>query len=76
VVVPRPYWIASASATTHGTLHEYDRRVPLVLFGRGIRRGRYLAPATPADIAPTLAWLTGLTLAAPDGRVLVEALEH
>jgi len=30
---------------------------------------------TPADIAPTLAALTGVTLATRDGRVLAEALK-
>jgi len=29
---------------------------------------------TPADIAPTLAFLCGVTLARVDGRVLTEAL--
>ena len=75
IVVPRPYWVPSNPATMHGTLHQYDRRVPVILFGNGIRRGEYFQPASPADIAPTLAFLCGITLAKPDGRVLVEALE-
>ena len=83
IVVPKPYWVPSNPATSavrkrkteHGTLHQYDRRVPVILFGNGIRRGEYFQPATPADIAPTLAFLYGITLAQPDGRVLVEALE-
>jgi predicted AlkP superfamily pyrophosphatase or phosphodiesterase len=82
IVVPRPYWFlvnpetpASPSAgTTHGTLHSYDVRVPIVLMGRGIKSGEYTTGTTPADIAPTLAFLCGITLAHPDGRVLSEAL--
>ena len=74
IIVPKPYWIMSSDATTHGTLHGYDQRVPVILMGAGIHPGRYLQEATPADIAPTLAFLIGVTLAHPDGRVLVEAL--
>jgi hypothetical protein len=55
-------------------MYAYDQRVPLILFGAGIKRGEYLGAATPADIAPTLAQLCGITLARIDGEVLVEAL--
>lgn len=75
IIVPKPYWIGSPAAATHGTLHDYDARVPIVLFGAGIKPGQYLEPVTPADIAPTLAFLAGVTLADPDGRVLKEALK-
>jgi predicted AlkP superfamily pyrophosphatase or phosphodiesterase len=74
IIVPRPYWIVQGTGTTHGTANLYDRRVPLVLYGRGVRAGEYLEPATPADLAPTLAFLSGVTLPRQDGRVLVEAL--
>jgi hypothetical protein len=43
--------------------------------GYGIQRGEYFEAATPADIAPTLGALTGVTLAVHDGRVLSEALQ-
>ena len=79
ILVPRPYWFFSEEsasvATTHGTAYGYDARVPIFFLGYGIRRGVYLTAATPADIAPTLAFLCGVTLARPDGRVLTEALE-
>jgi len=74
VLVPKPYWIIDSSGTTHGTPYGYDQRVPVLLMGTGIRPGRYLTPASPLDLAPTLAWLTGVTLAHTDGRVLVDAL--
>lgn len=74
VLVPRPYWILSSAAATHGTLYAYDARVPVILYGAGIRSGRYWNDATPADIAPTLAALTGVTMARAEGRVLAEAL--
>ena len=76
-VVPKPYWFfaeeAYAVGTTHSTPYGYDARVPIFLMGRGIRPGEYLTAATPADIAPTLAFLCGITLASRDGRVLAEA---
>lgn len=83
VIVPKPYWFfvtnaatrSAGSATTHGTLYGYDQRVPVILMGPGIKSGEYLSAATPADIAPTLALLCGITLAKADGRVLSEALQ-
>ncbi|MBI1737875.1 MAG: alkaline phosphatase family protein [Acidobacteria bacterium] len=83
VVVPKPYWflvneaksVPAGSATTHGTPHGYDQHVPVILMGNGIKGGEYLNAASPADIAPTLAFLCAITLARADGRVLAEALE-
>lgn len=82
IVVPKPYWffvepsreVPSGPATTHGTAHLYDARVPVILMGRGIKPGQYVEPVTPADIAPTLAFLSGITLAETDGRILASAL--
>jgi predicted AlkP superfamily pyrophosphatase or phosphodiesterase len=84
LIVPKPYWIwdysapgkpARSGGTSHGTPNYYDQRVPVILMGSGIRHGKYYEPATPADIAPTLATLCGITLATQDGRTLAEALE-
>jgi predicted AlkP superfamily pyrophosphatase or phosphodiesterase len=60
--------------TGHGTPYNYDQRVPILLMGYGIDPGQYHGDVTPADIAPTLASLCGITLAPRDGRVLAEAL--
>ena len=81
-VVGKPYWLVNGDApgkardygTGHGTPYYYDQRVPLLLMGFGIRAGEYFEEATPADIAPTLATLCGITLASRDGHVLEEAL--
>ena len=73
-VLARAYWIYSTSTTTHGTGHGYDTRVPVVLFGYGIKGGEYLQPSSPIDLAPTIAFLSGITLPDAVGRVLSEAL--
>ena len=62
-------------AATHGTMHDYDRRVPLILFGGAVRAGRMSQPATPADLAPTLSSLAGIRLPGAEGRILNEALK-
>lgn len=76
VLIPKPYWLTSTRAANHGTPHHYDTHVPVILFGQGIKPGEYLSPITPADIAPTLASLAGITLPQSDGRILIEALEQ
>ena len=73
VLVPRSYWIMSTAAATHGTHHGYDTRVPIVFYGIGVRAGRYWDQVTPADIAPTLAALSSVTMAGAEGRVLSSA---
>jgi predicted AlkP superfamily pyrophosphatase or phosphodiesterase len=83
LIVPRPYWLWDYSSagkprqygTTHGSPYYYDQRVPVLLMGYGIQPGEYFQSITPADIAPTLAALCGITLAPRDGRVLAEALK-
>src|SRR5256886_7365239 len=48
------------SSATHGSPYSYDTHVPLIIMGRDFARGRYTQPATPADIAPTLAGLVAV----------------
>jgi predicted AlkP superfamily pyrophosphatase or phosphodiesterase len=76
IVVPRPYYVfgSGSGGTTHGGAYGYDQNVPLFLIGQGIRPGQYLTVSGPVDIAPTLAFLCGITLSATEGRVLNEAL--
>lgn len=84
-IVPKPYWPMGSFrggdtskrgyGTTHGTPYYYDQRVPILLMGWGIQPGQYLREVTPADIAPTLAALCGITLAGRDGHVLSEAVK-
>ena len=82
-IIPKPYWFMDRSpankarsyGTSHSTPYNYDQHVPILLMGSGIRHGRYFEPVTPADIAPTLAVLCGITLATRDGHPLAQALQ-
>ena len=82
-IVPKAYWLLDNTpagekrdyGTNHGTPYNYDQHVPILLMGTGIRHGEYFEAVTPADIAPTLATLCGVTLPMRDGRVLAEALQ-
>jgi predicted AlkP superfamily pyrophosphatase or phosphodiesterase len=76
LLAPAAGWLTAGTtaAASHGTPHPYDQQVPLILAGYGIRAGTFTSPATPADIAPTLAQLAGVNLPQAQGRVLREAL--
>jgi predicted AlkP superfamily pyrophosphatase or phosphodiesterase len=82
VVLTKPNWFfdrrdksgAWGEGTTHGSPYPYDQDVPIILMGPGIRAGKYSDAVTPADLAPTLAKLTGITIARTDGRPLAAAL--
>lgn len=57
----RPYWVSSAKdAASHGSWHLYDRSVPLLLAGPGVKQGSSAVPAKAIDVAPTLARLLGV----------------
>src|SRR5258708_24329 len=82
-ILPKPYWLldstpsgkARSYGTGHGVPYNYDQHVPVLLMGFGIQPGQYFQPITPADIAPTLAALCGITLSSRDGHILAEALK-
>lgn len=44
----------------HGSPYEYDRYVPLIFMGMGVKKGASNAVAYTADVAPTLAKLAGI----------------
>jgi predicted AlkP superfamily pyrophosphatase or phosphodiesterase len=77
VMVAEPYkYIAETITATHGSPYSYDTHVPTIIMGPGVNPGRYLEPATPADIAPTLSALLRITAPSNStGRVLIEALK-
>jgi predicted AlkP superfamily pyrophosphatase or phosphodiesterase len=69
IIAAKPGWMLSASGTTHGSATADDQRVPLLFYGRGVKPGKYQDAVTPADLTPTLAALSGLTMKA-EGRPL------
>ena len=74
-VIPKPFYMAEGDTVTHLTSWTYDRMVPLILLGKGIRRGTHAEEARVIDIAPTLSWILGITPpVGSEGRRLVSAL--
>lgn len=68
----------TAFACSHGFPWEADSRVPLILYGAGIRKGATSEnSASLEDITPTLAHLLGVQPSPDaDGKILTEALVH
>jgi len=69
-----PGWINYMEfGTTHGSGYNYDTHVPMLWYGKGIRRGMTVAPYEIADIAVTLAFLLDITLPnAASGNPILE----
>jgi arylsulfatase A-like enzyme len=69
VPIPTP---APGYTATHGSPWDYDRRVPILFWRRGLGGFEQPAPIDTVDIAPTLAALIGLAVpeAEFDGRCL------
>ena len=78
VLIAEPFkYLGDTLPATHGSAYSYDTNVPMIIMGTGVTPGRYFEPATPADIAPTLAALLGLTPPSnATGRVLIEAIKR
>ena len=76
VMIAEPYkYLGDTIVATHGSPYSYDTNVPVIIMGAGVVPGRYLEPASPADIAPTLSALLRVTKpTSATGRVLTEAI--
>lgn len=62
-----------AARSTHGSSYAYDRKVPILLMGAGVKAGISTEPVFTRDIAPTLARLSGVKYPAyVDGRMLAD----
>lgn len=73
---PGIYVNVATGGTGHGSAYDFDRHVPVVFMGRGIRAGRYERESAPEDIAPTLARILGLEIPREDNsRELQEMLD-
>src|SRR5579859_7756821 len=76
VLLPEPYYMFSASGTTHALPYTYDTHVPLIFYGAGIHAGVHHQPVAVNDIAATLAaFLQVETPSGSSGKILVDVLE-
>lgn len=77
VVIPNPAMIYKReTGTTHGSGYSYDRHVPIMFFGKGVKNGRSREYVEIIDIAPTISNL--LQISFPNshtGKVLQEVLD-
>jgi predicted AlkP superfamily pyrophosphatase or phosphodiesterase len=75
-IVQEPYWFnfeAGPVAVMHGSPWTYDTHVPVIFAGPGVPAGKVYRPVQPADVAPTLAALLGMSPpASAQGTVLPE----
>jgi hypothetical protein len=70
------YLSSLVGGTGHGTAFDYDRHVPIVFMGAGVKPGRYSQACGPEDIAPTLALMLGLDFPREqDSRLLTEMFQ-
>lgn len=69
---PEPKRVDSDYTSSHGSAWDYDRRVPILFWWRGIAGFEQPAAVETVDIAPTLAALIGLDIPVSeiDGRAL------
>ena len=69
VPIPKP---APGYTATHGSPWDYDRRVPMLFWRKGMAGFEQPSPVETVDIAPTLTALIGLAVpeAEFDGRCL------
>lgn len=67
-IIPKPgFFAGSTLGTTHGTWNPYDKHIPFVLMGWGIKHGSTNRETHVTDIAPTIAAL--LHIQAPNGSI-------
>lgn len=60
-VLVKPHYLFGKTIASHGTPYDYDRRVPLFLFGPGIKDGhRSLGAVAPGSAVVTLAAALGI----------------
>jgi len=66
----------SEVGSTHGSPMTYDTHVPLIFYGKGIRKGQTYTKTQIVDIAPTISALLGIAFPnAITGEVIQEVLE-
>ena len=73
-----PIHDVSGYVATHGSLWDYDRKVPILFWGAGIESGVHDDPVDTVNIAPTLASLIGLAIPPEeiDGHCLASVVKN
>ena len=75
--IPAPFVLPDKTPANHYTGYAYDRQVPLLISGPGIRQGRYHQVVNIIDLMPTLSAAIGtIHPALAEGRVLHEILNQ
>jgi len=75
MLMPKRNISFTSTGTGHGTAYDYDRHVPIIFMGPGIKPGSYTSECGPEDIAPTLARILGFEYSKEfDSRLLLEML--
>jgi hypothetical protein len=67
VFILEPGWInrSSTTGTDHGSPYSYDTHVPILFYGKGIKKGSSVRYYSITDIAPTISVL--LSIRFPNG---------
>jgi hypothetical protein len=67
VIVLEPGWYSATKVqgTTHGSPYSYDTHVPVVFYGKGVKKGTSVVYHPITDIAPTVSMLLNIKL--PNG---------
>jgi predicted AlkP superfamily pyrophosphatase or phosphodiesterase len=80
IVILNPQWLPGSAPTGTGTSHgapfPYDSHVPLLMAGFGVRPGTYLAPVSPAWLAPSLSHILGVARPSGADTPLLPGLAH
>jgi len=75
MLMPKRNVSFTITGTAHGTAYDYDRHVPIIFMGPGIKPGSYASECGPEDIAPTLAKILGFDHPKEfDSRLMLEML--
>ncbi|KOY50870.1 alkaline phosphatase PafA [Polaribacter dokdonensis] len=78
MLIPYPATLSrSKTGTSHGSGYSYDTHIPIIFYGKGIKKGVSKKRYEIIDIAPTLANLLGIE--APNsstGKIVTEALKN
>jgi len=68
--------VSQVRGTSHGSGYSYDTQVPMLWFGKGVKRGDSSRKVHPRDIAPTLSFMLNLQMpAGATGKPLMELLD-